>query len=142
MIPDTDIIENFLKGSGQKINKTSSAVQLKHIPTGIVVKCQETRSRSQNRKIARRILGERIEEMELGDESRVVKKREEKTKRKKSAEKKRRRKYRELERAKDGEALEVDGDYGGGLIEGVNNDVDGKQYAEDAKKANNTSMSS
>src|SRR3712207_3914024 len=61
IIPDTEIIENFLKGSGpggQKINKTSSAVQLKHIPTGIVVKCQDTRSRTQNRKTARQLLGE------------------------------------------------------------------------------------
>ncbi|OCL01760.1 hypothetical protein AOQ84DRAFT_209512 [Glonium stellatum] len=75
VIPETDIIENFLKGSGpggQKINKTSSAVQLKHIPTGIVVKSQDTRSRSQNRKIARRILAERVEEAELGDQSRTA----------------------------------------------------------------------
>ncbi|KAH0408375.1 hypothetical protein KCU90_g21991, partial [Aureobasidium melanogenum] len=61
-ILESDITEAFLKGTGpggQKINKTSSAVQLKHLPTGLVIKCQETRSRSQNRKIARRILAER-----------------------------------------------------------------------------------
>lgn len=49
--------ESFLHGGrgpgGQKINKTSSKVQLKHVPTGIVVNCQETRSRESNRKIAR-----------------------------------------------------------------------------------------
>ncbi|KAG9719516.1 hypothetical protein KCU59_g18006, partial [Aureobasidium melanogenum] len=53
-ILESDITEAFLKGTGpggQKINKTSSAVQLKHLPTGLVIKCQETRSRSQNRKI-------------------------------------------------------------------------------------------
>lgn len=99
VILDEEIEENFLKGSGpggQKINKTSSAVQLKHLPTGIVVKCQETRSRSQNRKIARKILGERIEELELGDQSRTAIKAREKSKKKVSADKKKRRKYREL----------------------------------------------
>ncbi|KAJ2970164.1 hypothetical protein NUW58_g9779 [Xylaria curta] len=46
--PEEEIEESFLKGSGpggQKINKTNSAVQLKHTPTGLVVKCQATRSR-------------------------------------------------------------------------------------------------
>lgn len=55
----------------QKQNKTSSAVQLKHLPTGIVVKSQATRSRSQNRKIARKILAEKLEFMERGPESRL-----------------------------------------------------------------------
>ncbi|CUS13111.1 unnamed protein product [Tuber aestivum] len=54
-----------------KQNKTSSAVQLKHLPTGIVVKSQATRSRSQNRKIARKILAEKLEFMEHGVESRL-----------------------------------------------------------------------
>jgi len=99
VILDQDIQETFLKGSGpggQKINKTSSAVQLKHLPTGIVVKCQETRSRSQNRKTARRILGERVEEAELGDGARTRIKEQVEGKRKRSGEKKRRRKYRAL----------------------------------------------
>lgn len=103
-IPDDEIIENFLKGSGpggQKINKTSSAVQLKHIPTGIVVKSQETRSRSQNRKIARRLLAERIEELELGEDSRTAIKAREKSRKKASADKKKRRKYRTVAETKD-----------------------------------------
>lgn len=49
--------EKFLHGGrgpgGQKINKCNSKVQLKHLETGIVVTCQETRSRENNRKIAR-----------------------------------------------------------------------------------------
>jgi protein subunit release factor B len=100
---DSDLIENFLKGSGpggQKINKTSSAVQLKHIPTGIVVKYQDTRSREVNRKMARRILQDRIEEMELGDDARTRVKAREKSMKKARATKKSRRKYKALEEAK------------------------------------------
>ncbi|KAF2207780.1 hypothetical protein CERZMDRAFT_10894, partial [Cercospora zeae-maydis SCOH1-5] len=99
VIPEKDIEETFLKGSGpggQKINKTSSAVQLKHLPTGIVVKNQETRSRDQNRKNARRILGERLEEMEKGPLARTALKAERIRKKKASAGKKTRRKYRLL----------------------------------------------
>lgn len=98
-IPESEITEAFLKGTGpggQKINKTSSAVQLKHLPTGIVVKCQETRSREQNRKMARRLLSDKLEEMEKGDESRTAIKAERARVKKASAEKKRRRKYRKL----------------------------------------------
>lgn len=116
ILHDADIIENFLKGSGpggQKINKTSSAVQLKHIPTGIVVKYQDTRSRTVNRKMARKILQERIEEVELGEMARTKVRQREVSKKKKSAEKKRRRKYRKLaegeEGEEEGEEVEVDG---------------------------------
>ena len=51
-------------------NKTNSAVQLKHIPTGIVVKSQATRSRDQNRKHARELLAQRVDEFHNGDQSR------------------------------------------------------------------------
>ncbi|KAI5253450.1 hypothetical protein E4T42_02893 [Aureobasidium subglaciale] len=107
-ILESDITEAFLKGTGpggQKINKTSSAVQLKHLPTGIVIKCQETRSRSQNRKIARRILAERIEVLVMGHDSRAAIKAEREKKKKASKNKKARRKYRKLE---DGKEVEVD----------------------------------
>lgn len=103
IIPETDIVESFLKGTGpggQKINKTSSAVQLKHIPTGIVVKCQETRSRPQNRKIARRLLADRLDELVKGPESRTAIKIERARVKKASATKKTRRKYRKLEEQK------------------------------------------
>jgi len=105
-ILETDITEAFLKGTGpggQKINKTSSAVQLKHLPTGIVIKCQETRSRTQNRKIARRILAERIELLVMGDDSRAALKAEREKKKKASKNKKARRKYRNLEHANEAE---------------------------------------
>jgi protein subunit release factor B len=45
---------------GQSINKTNNNVQLLHKPTGVQVKCQETRSLEQNRKIARKILLEKV----------------------------------------------------------------------------------
>ncbi|KAH3679326.1 hypothetical protein WICMUC_001066 [Wickerhamomyces mucosus] len=64
-VNEDEITEVFLKGGrgpgGQKINKCNSKVQLKHLPTGIVVTCQATRSREQNRKKAREILGMKIE---------------------------------------------------------------------------------
>ncbi|VVT48961.1 uncharacterized protein SAPINGB_P002036 [Magnusiomyces paraingens] len=53
----------FFGKGGQKINKTNSKVQLKHIPTGIVVSSQFSRSREQNRKKAREILALKIEEL-------------------------------------------------------------------------------
>lgn len=63
-ISDTDLIEKFIMGSGsggQKINKTSSCVYLKHIPTGIEIKCQQTRSRERNRFLALEELCNRLE---------------------------------------------------------------------------------
>lgn len=72
-IREEDLVERFTLGSGpggQKINKTSSCVQLKHLPTGIEIKCQRGRQRELNRLLARRELCERIEERVLGEASR------------------------------------------------------------------------
>jgi len=98
-LDDEDIAGSYLKGwgpGGQKINKTNSAVQLIHQPTGIVVKCQATRSQSQNRKIAHEILAEKVDILEKGNESRTAIKAALKRKRKASKTKKSRRKYRVL----------------------------------------------
>ncbi|WWD17148.1 hypothetical protein CI109_101585 [Kwoniella shandongensis] len=59
-IPESELDEKFVKG-GQAINKTNSSVSLTHIPTGIRVQAQPTRSREENRKVARKILAERLE---------------------------------------------------------------------------------
>ena len=114
-IPDSELHHVYLKGSGpggQKINKTNSACQLTHIPTGVVVKSQATRSRSQNHNIARRILAEKIELLEKGEESRVAIKIAAASKKKASKRKKALRKYRKLEEGSKG-----DEDEDGGQIE-------------------------
>ncbi|KAK6350772.1 hypothetical protein TWF718_003959 [Orbilia javanica] len=104
-VDENEIEERFLKGS--KVNKTSSAVQLRHIPTGIVVKSQETRSREQNRKKARELLAAKLEDLEKGEQSRnniinEVKKKKKASKRKKSL-----RKYRKLDEAKTATAGQI-----------------------------------
>jgi len=71
-IREADIREEFIRGSGhggQKINKTSSCVQLLHGPTGLQVKCQQTRQRALNRFLARRELCEKIADRVLGEQS-------------------------------------------------------------------------
>lgn len=71
-IDEKDLEEKFVLASGsggQKVQKTSSAVQLKHIPTGIIVKCSKTRNRSDNRWFARRLLCEKYIEAYQPSES-------------------------------------------------------------------------
>ncbi|MEW6327871.1 MAG: peptide chain release factor-like protein [Thermodesulfobacteriota bacterium] len=63
-IQEKDIEEKFVRSSGkggQKVNKTSTCVYLKHLPTGIEVKCMKDRSQSVNRFLARRELAEQIQ---------------------------------------------------------------------------------
>lgn len=63
-IHEEDLLEKFIRGTGhggQKINKTSSCVYLKHLPTGIEIKCQLSRSRLMNRQLARTELCDRLD---------------------------------------------------------------------------------
>ncbi|MBN2063559.1 MAG: peptide chain release factor-like protein [Sedimentisphaerales bacterium] len=63
-LSEGDLEESFVKGSGpggQKVNKTSSCVQLKHIPTGTIIKMQKERSLALNRFFARRKMCELLE---------------------------------------------------------------------------------
>ncbi len=71
-VRESDIKELFIlssKKGGQKVNKTSACVYLKHNPTGIEVKCQQERSQALNRFLARRILVNKIESLVLGREA-------------------------------------------------------------------------
>src|SRR5687767_10140492 len=91
-IREEDLLEKFVRSSGpggQKVNKTSSAVYLKHVPSGMEVKVQSARSQALNRFNARRLLAKRMEDERLGKQSaeaaRVEKIRRQKRKRSKRA---------------------------------------------------------
>ncbi len=76
-IKGEDIEEKFIRSGGkggQKVNKAASCVYLKHIPTGIEVKCQRERYQILNRFLARRILVNKIETHLLGKLSEEKKK--------------------------------------------------------------------
>lgn len=65
-IKESEIEERFIRCSGhggQKLNKASTGVYLKHLPTGIEIKCTKERSLGLNRFFARRILVERLKEL-------------------------------------------------------------------------------
>ena len=92
---EKDIVEKFIRSSGhggQNVNKTSTCVYLKHVPTQIEVKCQKERSQGLNRYHARKILTDKIEELIRGRESeeqqRIAKIRRQKRKRSKRAKEK------------------------------------------------------
>ncbi len=94
-VKEEDLKETFVRSSGsggQKVNKTSTCVQLVHLPTGLSVKCQRERSQALNRFIARRILLDRIERIQKGrksvEQQRIEKLKRQKRKRSKRAQEK------------------------------------------------------
>ncbi len=71
-IKENDLIEKFIIGSGkggQKLHKTASVVHLKYLPKGIDIKCQESRSREDNRYYARVRLCKKIDTLIQDDTS-------------------------------------------------------------------------
>jgi protein subunit release factor B len=90
-IHEKDIEEKFIRSSGrggQKVNKTSTCVYLKHIPTGVEIKCMKERNQSLNRFFARRELVMRIEKLsgQLTPKEIIIERaRRQKSKRKKRA---------------------------------------------------------
>lgn len=98
-IREEDLEEKFIRSSGsggQKVNKTSTGVYLKHLPTGVEVKWMTERSQSLNRFFARRELVNRVARLsgQMADHETEIKKvRKRKSKRQKRA----KRKYHQMD---------------------------------------------
>lgn len=97
---ETDLVEKFVRSSGpggQHVNKTSTCVYLKHLPSGIEVKIQAGRSQALNRFLARRAIVETLESQKgilSRADRRALKKKKQKARRKR-----RRRKFFGVQRA-------------------------------------------
>lgn len=71
-INECELSEKFVRGSGpggSAVNKNSNCVVLTHIPTGTVIKCHTSRCQDDNRKKARELLIEKLDDMINGPES-------------------------------------------------------------------------
>ncbi|XP_078045953.1 uncharacterized protein LOC144474690 [Augochlora pura] len=92
-LDENDLVEQFVRGSGpggQATNKTNNAVVLKHKPTGLTVKCHETRSLSRNRELARMNMLTKLDDLINGENS--TRNQEETLKKQDSAKKKQKQK--------------------------------------------------
>lgn len=94
-LSESDFEETFVRSGGaggQHVNKVSTCVVVKHLPSGLTARCQRERSQALNRFLAMRDLVDRIEEVRLGHESRrrseIEKLRRQKRKRSKRAKEK------------------------------------------------------
>src|SRR4051812_15727905 len=84
-ISESDLVEKFILGSGkggQKLHKTASTVYLKHLPSGLEIKCQYSRSRDDNRYFARERICEKLHSI-ISNEKSKEQQRVEKLKRQK-----------------------------------------------------------
>ena len=84
-IRETDLEESFARSSGpggQNVNKVSTAVTLRHRPSGISVTVQDSRSQAANRKLARERLLDAIESAREGQRMAEIAKREKERRRK------------------------------------------------------------
>ena len=94
-IKTSDLVWQFVRASGsggQKVNKTSSAALLKHLPSGKIFRSEKSRSQAENRFFAKRQLIEALEQESLGKrspaEKAIAKKIRQKARRKRRAKKK------------------------------------------------------
>ena len=71
-VREADLEEQFVRSpgpGGQKVNKSSTCVVLRHLPSGTLVKVSQARSQALNRFLARRLLCERLQEAQSGGSS-------------------------------------------------------------------------